>query len=66
MVAALRDGMALEHPGLAEHLRQTVVNQVAIDQPRYSGFKTAAGSIARGSLKLSRYRPLKTSFETIS
>jgi hypothetical protein len=44
LVSALRDGMALDHPGLAEHLRQTVVNQVAIDQPRYSGFKTATGS----------------------
>lgn len=43
LAAALRESMALDHPGLAEHLRQTVVNQVAIDQPRYSGFKTAAG-----------------------
>lgn len=42
LVARLRNGdMDLDHPGLAEHLRQTVVNQVAIDQPRYSGFKTA-------------------------
>lgn len=38
----LRDGsIALESPGLAEHLRSTVVNQVAIDQPKYSGLKTA-------------------------
>jgi len=33
--------LPLELPGLAEHLRQTVVNQVAIDQPGYSGFKQA-------------------------
>ena len=43
LVHALRDGsMALDTPGLAEHLRQTVANQVAIDQPGYSGLKTAA------------------------
>lgn len=42
LVHALRDGsMPLDHPGLAAHLRATVVNQVAIDQPKYSGFKTA-------------------------
>ncbi len=41
----LRDGtMPLDRPGLAEHLRQTVVNQVAIDQPSYSGLKTALAS----------------------
>ncbi len=42
LVEALRDGrVALDAPGLAEHLRATVVNQVAIDQPRYSGFVAA-------------------------
>ena len=42
LVHALRDGtMPLDQPGLADHLRTTVVNQVAIDQPRYSGYKTA-------------------------
>ena len=42
LVHGLRDGsIALDLPGLAEHLRLTVVNQIAIDQPRYSGFKTA-------------------------
>ncbi len=41
----LRDGtMPLDRPGLADHLRQTVVNQVAIDQPSYSGLKTALAS----------------------
>ena len=38
----LRDGtIALDRPGLAEHLRQTAVNQLAIDQPSYSGLATA-------------------------
>ncbi len=42
LVEGLRNGeIPLDHPGLAEHLRQTVVNQIAIDQPKYSGFKTA-------------------------
>lgn len=49
LTRALRDGsMALDTPGLAEHLRATVVNQVAIDQPKYSGFATAVGNAARG------------------
>ena len=44
LVAGLRDrSIPLDMPGLAEHLRATVVNQVAIDQPRYSGYKTAIG-----------------------
>jgi hypothetical protein len=39
----LRDGtMPLDKEGLADHLRATVVNQVAIDQPVYSGFRVAA------------------------
>jgi aminoglycoside phosphotransferase (APT) family kinase protein len=42
LVNGLRDGsIALDTPGLAAHLRATVVNQIAIDQPRYSGFTTA-------------------------
>ena len=42
LVNRLRDGsMPLDYPGLKEHLRSTVVNQIAIDQPIYSGFKTA-------------------------
>jgi aminoglycoside phosphotransferase (APT) family kinase protein len=42
LVRELRSGdMPLDHPGLGEHLRASVVNQVAIDQPKYSGFKTA-------------------------
>ena len=32
----------LDNKALTDHLRQTVVNQVAIDQPRYSGYQTAA------------------------
>jgi len=42
LVQRLRDGsQRLDDPALIEHLRNTVVNQVAIDQPRYSGFRTA-------------------------
>ena len=42
LVNALREGsMALDDLELQAHLRTTVVNQIAIDQPRYSGFKTA-------------------------
>ena len=38
----LRNGsMPLDHPGLAGYLRQTVVTQAAIDQPKYSGYQTA-------------------------
>ena len=51
LVESLRSGeLALDAPGLAEHLRATVVNQVAIDQPRYSGYLAAAeqSSVAPG------------------
>ena len=42
LVTGLRDrSIPLDMPGLSEHLRATVVNQVAIDQPRYSGFRMA-------------------------
>lgn len=45
LVNGLRNGsIALDLPGLADHLRATVVNQVAIDQPRYSGFVAATSS----------------------
>jgi aminoglycoside phosphotransferase (APT) family kinase protein len=45
LVRVLRDGtLPLDHPGLAEVLRESVVNQVAIDQPRYSGFRHAIGA----------------------
>jgi hypothetical protein len=43
LVNALREGsMSLENEELIAHLRTTVVNQIAIDQPKYTGFKTAA------------------------
>jgi aminoglycoside phosphotransferase (APT) family kinase protein len=35
----LRMDMSLSTPGLAEHLRQTVAGQLAIDQPRYSALR---------------------------
>ncbi|HEY5646296.1 MAG TPA: phosphotransferase family protein [Pseudomonadales bacterium] len=42
LVNGLRDGsQSLDDPALIEHLRATVVNQIAIDQPKYSGFRTA-------------------------
>lgn len=38
----LRDGsIALDRAGLAENLRTTAVNQLAIDQPKYSGLAVA-------------------------
>ena len=43
LVEALRANMSLDRPGLAEHLRAAVVNQIAIDQPKYSGFRAAIG-----------------------
>lgn len=44
LVHGLRDGsIALDMPGLQQHLRSSVVNQVAIDQPKYSGLATALG-----------------------
>jgi aminoglycoside phosphotransferase (APT) family kinase protein len=46
LVESLRDAsLPLDAPGLAEHLRSTVVNQVAIDQPRYSGYLAATGEL---------------------
>ena len=42
LVRRLRDGsIPLDHPGLADHLRRTVVWQAAIDQPKYSGYRRA-------------------------
>lgn len=42
LVRGLRDGsIPLDRAGLTDHLRQTVVNQIAIDQPKYSGFQNA-------------------------
>ena len=42
LVTALRDKqISLDNEALQNHLRQTVVNQVAIDQPKYSGLRNA-------------------------
>jgi aminoglycoside phosphotransferase (APT) family kinase protein len=42
LVNGLRDGsVALDSPGLVEHLRGAIVNQINIDQPRYPGLATA-------------------------
>ena len=40
LVNRLRADMPLDTPGLAEHLRQSVAGQLAIDQPRYSALRT--------------------------
>ena len=41
-VHGLRDGsLPLDMPGLADHLRHTVVNQLAIDQPKYPALQIA-------------------------
>ena len=39
LVNRLRKDLPLNTPGLAEHLRQTVAGQLAIDQPRYSALR---------------------------
>jgi aminoglycoside phosphotransferase (APT) family kinase protein len=45
LVQRLRDGhLALDDAALVQHLRETVVARVAIDQPNYSGFATAMGA----------------------
>ena len=39
LVKRLRDKLPLETPGLADHLRQSVAGQLAIDQPSYSALR---------------------------
>ena len=47
LVEALRDGsMSLEREDLHQYLRTAVVNQVSIDQPKYSGLHFAAKDAA--------------------
>lgn len=41
--------MNLETPGLAEHLRLTTIDKVRIDQPTYSGLRTALAREDRGA-----------------
>jgi aminoglycoside phosphotransferase (APT) family kinase protein len=42
LVRGLRnEEIAIDHPGLIEHLRNTVVGQAGINQPKYSGYATA-------------------------
>ena len=40
LVDRLRNGIPLDTPGLASHLRQTVAGQLAIDQPTYSALRS--------------------------
>lgn len=37
--------ISLETPGLADHLWQTTLTKLAIDQPKYSGYRRAEGKI---------------------
>jgi hypothetical protein len=49
LVRTLRDGsMDIARLDLHEYLRETVVNQVGIDQPKYSGFQFATESSHEG------------------
>ena len=41
LVRRLRDDLPLDTPGLAQHLRQTVAGQLALDQPGYSALQQA-------------------------
>jgi hypothetical protein len=36
----------LETPGLAEHLRETTLAKLAVDQPRYAAYRRALGEMA--------------------
>lgn len=40
--------ITLHTPGLADHLKRTTIDKVAIDQPSYSGFKSAVSRADRG------------------
>lgn len=44
--------MNLSTPGLAEHLRLTTIDKVRIDQPNYSGLRTALARTARGAARI--------------
>ena len=38
----IRDGqLGIHSPGLTEHLRRTTLDKLAVDQPRYSGYRRA-------------------------
>ena len=41
--------MTLGTPGLAEHLKLTTIDKVSIDQPHYSGLKTALAGADKGA-----------------
>ncbi len=41
----IRDGeLGIDSPGLTEHLRLTTLDKLAVDQPRYSGYRRATHS----------------------
>jgi hypothetical protein len=40
----IRSGeLRLESPGLVDHLRRTTLDKLAVDQPKYSGYRRAIG-----------------------
>ena len=42
LCSRIREGkLGLGTPGLAEHLRETTLAKLAVDQPRYSGYRRA-------------------------
>lgn len=44
----IRSGrMGLHTPGLFDHLRETALTKVAIDQPNYSGYREALATLGR-------------------
>jgi len=50
LVDELRDGsQSLQDDRLKSHLRSTVVNQIAIDQPKYSGYRKAIATKGHSS-----------------
>ncbi len=48
LARAIRTGtITLDAPALKEHLRETTLDKVAIDQPRYSGYRDALSALGR-------------------
>ena len=41
--------LGLDTPGLREHLRETTLAKLSVDQPKYSGYRRATAARATGS-----------------
>lgn len=60
----IRSGaVPLDQPGLAQHLRNTAANQLAIDQPGYSGLRVAMAAGGAGSAEETQRIPPHTEKE---